>query len=97
VRRVVGGLQDVAGVADVLQCQREEDLSRVVGLLEQLLQILVVGVPLRERLLEDRRVRRHARDGILVHHPGELTRLEEVARERVEPDRLPVLGELMQR
>ena len=63
---------------------------------EQLLQVVVVGVAGRQRLLEDRRVRGDADDGVLVHHPLQLARVDEVARERVEPHRLPARRELME-
>ena len=94
-RRVVRGPEHVARLADVLQREREEDLRRIVRLGEQLLQVLVVRVALRQRLLEDRRVRRDAGDGVVLHHPLQLARVDEIARERVEPHRLPARRELM--
>ncbi len=95
-RLLVRGREDVARVADVVEREAEEDLRRVVRLLEELLELLVVRVPLRERLLEDRRVRRDAGDRVLLHHPLELAAVDEVAGERVEPDRLAALGDLVE-
>ena len=58
-------------------------------------ELLVVGVAGRDRLLEDRRVRRDAHDGVVAHHALELATVDEVAREVVDPDALAVLGELL--
>ena len=88
--------QQIAGGLDVLHREREEDLRRVVRRRGDLPQLRVVPVALGEGLLEDRRVRRDADDGVLLHHALELTGLEHLARERVEPDADAVLGQLMQ-
>ena len=58
--------------------------------------MLVVGVAGRERLLEDRRVRRDADDRVAIHHLRELAALENVAGQVVEPDALPVLTQFLQ-
>ena len=63
---------------------------------EHLPELLVVGVAGCEGLLEDRRIRGDARDGVLVHHPRELAPVDEIPRERVDPDALTVLGELLE-
>ena len=47
----------------------------------------VVAVRVRDRLGEDRRVGGRAGDGELVHEPLELAALEQLPRERVQPDR----------
>ena len=56
--------QDVAGAADVLDGEREEDLLGLGLVLEHLAQLLVVGVALGDRRLEDRRVRGDAVDAL---------------------------------
>ena len=67
-----------------------------VSVLSQLAQLLVVGVALGDRALEDRRVRRHAVDAI-ADERLELALLDEAAREEVDPDALAMGGELLQR
>ena len=88
--------QEVARVLDVLHRELEEDLLRVVLLGEHLAQLVVVGVALGDRLLEDRRVRGDADDGVLLHHPRELPALQHLPREEVDPDALAELGQLVQ-
>ena len=63
--------------------------------LEHLAQLLVVGVALGDRALEDGRVGRDAVDA-LVDERLELAVLDEAAREEVDPDALAVGGELLQ-
>ena len=98
VRRVVGRLQHVAGVADVLQREREEDLGRIVGLAR-------AASSGRSSYASPSESAFWKIDGfevtpvtasssiILFSSPES----DEIARERVEPDRLPARGELMQR
>ena len=62
----------------------------------ELLQLLVVPALALERLLEDGRIRRHADDGVLLHQLRERARLEHLAGQRVDPDALPALGQLVQ-
>ena len=88
--------EQVARVLDVVLRQVEEDLLGVGQLLEALAQLLVVGVALRDRLLEDRRVRRDPGDRVLVHHPRELAALEQLPREVVDPNALAEGLELVQ-
>jgi hypothetical protein len=59
----VHALEEVRGGIDVARRQVQEDLLRVVLVAEQLLQLFVVRVAARDRLLEDRRVRGDADDG----------------------------------
>ena len=61
--------QDVAGVADVLDGEREEDLLGLGLGLEHLAELLVVGVALGDRGLEDRRVGRDAGDAVARRAP----------------------------
>src|SRR5947207_655333 len=61
-----------------------------------LLQLLVVAVALRDRLLEDGRVGGDADNGVVLHLPLELAGLEQVAREVVDPDALAERGQLVQ-
>ena len=87
-------LQDVAGGADVVTREREEDLLRVGLDPGDLPDLLVVRVALGDRGLEDRGVGRHA-DDALGDQVGQLAVLDEPARHEVDPDALVVLGELM--
>ena len=87
--------QDVAGRPDVVDGDGEEDLLRVALRLEHLAQLLVVGVALGDRALEDGRVGRHAVHA-LADERLELALLDEAAREKIDPDALPVGGELLQ-
>ena len=91
------GSQEVAGVADVLAREPNEDLLRVVSLGENLAQLLVVGASLGERLLEDRRVRRHADDARRLHQPGERAAFEQIAREVVDPYALALVRQALER
>ena len=86
----------VAGALDVLDRELEEDLGRVVLPLHDLLELLVVPLARRERLLEDRRVRRDPDDGVLLHQSRQLARLQHLPRQRVDPDADPLLAQLMQ-
>ena len=88
--------QKVERLVHVLHGEAQEDLLRVALLREHLAQLLVVGISGRDRLLEDRRIGRDADHGVLLHHPGELARVQHVAREEVDPDALTKLGELVQ-
>jgi len=87
----------VERVADVGRRELKEDLLRIgLAAVEDLLQLLVVALAVRDRLLEDRRVRRHADHGVLVHHPGQLSGLEHVAGEVVDPDALAERGQFVE-
>ena len=88
--------QEVARLGHVVVGQVQVDLLRVLEPLQALAELLVVRVALRDRLLEDRRVRRHADDGVVAHHPRQLARVQELTREEVDPDALAVVGELVQ-
>ena len=93
---VPDGTQQVAGVLDVLDRELQEDLLRVVLLRKILPELLVVGVPFGDRLLEDRRIRGHAHDRVLAHQPLQLALVDQAAREVVDPDALPERRELVQ-
>ena len=96
VRALPHRRHEVAGVANVLLRERKEDLGRILGLARDRLQLLVVPVALGERLLEDRRVRGDADDGVLLHQPRQLAGLEHLARERVHPHTHSVRAQLVQ-
>src|SRR5262249_28118276 len=83
------------GIAHVRLGEPEEDLARVVDRLQALPQLLVVVVAVRDRLLEDRRVRGHPGDGALVDQLLQAAAVHELAREGVDPDRLAALSELL--
>ena len=89
------GEEHVARITNVVLGQPEEHLARVVGRLEQSTQLVVVVVALRDRLLEDRRVRRDAGDRALVDQLLQAAAVHELTREVVDPDRLPALSELL--
>jgi hypothetical protein len=93
---VPDGAQQVARILDVLLREVEEDLGRVVLGLHHLGEPLVVPVARGERFLEDRRIGGHADDRVLLHQPGQLARLEHLARKRVDPDADSLLRELVQ-
>jgi hypothetical protein len=93
---VVDAPQRVAGVLDIAHGQVVEDLLRIVLPLEQLLQLIVVGGAAGDRLLEDRRVRGDADDGVLLDQACERPVAEPVPRDLVDPDALSERGELVQ-
>ena len=89
--------EHVAGGADVVAREREEDLLRLgLGGARTSLDLVVVGVALGDRALEDRRVGGHADDAV-VDQAGEVAVVDEGARQVVDPDALALLGELLQR
>src|SRR6185503_10270681 len=87
--------EDVARAADVLDGEREEDLLRVALLLQDLAELVVVGVALGDRRLEDRRIGGDAVHA-LVDERLEVAVAHERARQEVDPDALSVVGELLQ-
>ncbi len=86
VRPLPDRAHQVAGLADVVDREREELLHGVVRQRGDLAQLLVVEVALGEGLLEDRRVRGDADDSVVGDQAGELAGVEHLARERVDPD-----------
>ena len=66
------------------------------SLADELADLVVVGVALGDRALEDRGVGGHADDAV-VDEAGEVAVVDEPARQVVDPDALAVLGELLQR
>ena len=93
---VVDLLEQVAGALDVADGELEEDLLRLRRLLEDLAQLLVVGVAVGDRALEDRRVGGDAADA-LVDQALQVALLDEVARQEVDPHALAVFVELLKR
>ena len=97
VALVPDGAQDVAGVADVVRGEREKiSLGSRLAAGDELADLVVVGVALGDRALEDRRVGGDAHDA-LVDQAGEVAVLDEGARQVVDPDALAVLGQLLER
>ena len=80
--------QQVCAVADVLDREAEEDTARVEPLGGRRAKRLVVEVGVADRLLEDRGVRRDARDAVVDDQALELPGVEQLPRDVVEPDRL---------
>ena len=64
---LVHGREDVEGRLDVARGELEEDLLRIALVLQELFQLRVVVVALRDRLLEDGRVRRDSDDSVVLH------------------------------
>ena len=83
------GGQHVAGVAHVVGGDGADGGVDVGAALGQLGDLRVVGVAVRQRLLEDRRVRGHADDALGVDQLLQVARLQPVARQVVEPNRYP--------
>jgi len=71
--------EQIAGVLNIGHCELEEDLFGVRRSFEAGAQLVVVGIALGDRLLEDRRVRRHADDRVLAHHPLEAPLMDELS------------------
>jgi hypothetical protein len=86
--------QLVAGGADVVAREADEDLLRFALGLREPLDLVVVGVALGDRALEDRGIRGHA-DHAVADQAGEVTVSDEAAGEEVDPDALALLGQLM--
>src|SRR4029077_14766326 len=80
--------EQVARLAYVLLGQRPEHaLARQPRV--QFAQLLLIGVAVAHRLLEDRRVRRGANDRVVVEQPLKVPAANRVAREEVHPHALP--------
>jgi hypothetical protein len=71
------GPEEITGSGDVAQSEAEEDALDVV--LGAGGDLFVVGVPVRERLLEDARVGGDADDGVLIDGPRERAGFDQVA------------------
>ena len=98
VGRVVDRAQQVGRVLDVLDGERLVDGLRVqVALGRQLLEARVVVGAVAHRLLEDRRVGRHALQPVALDQGLQAAILEELALNEVEPRRLAELLERLQR
>src|SRR5262249_35515994 len=65
-------------------------LGIVVSAAQPLKHVRVIGAA-GDRLLEDRRIRRHAPQPILIDQPTEVAARDQAASDVVEPDRLAVL------
>ena len=95
VGSVVLGLEQLRGAPDVGQGELEEDLLRVGPGLAELGDLLVVCIAAADRLVEDRRVRRLPRDGELVDVPLKSPVVEHRPGDRVEPEALTKVVELL--
>ena len=93
---LVHGGEHVERRVDVARGELQEDLLRIALGLEQLLQLRVVVVALRDRLLEDRRIRRLADDSVVLHELLQRAGLEHVPRQRIDPDRLALRAQRVQ-
>ena len=74
------GAQLVCGLADVVKRDREEQLLRVAfASVGETAQLRVVAIRAGDRLGEDRRVRRRARDRVVPDQLGELAAVQKLA------------------
>ena len=89
------GLEQVGGPAQVGDRHLEEERLGVEALLAQLVHLVVVGVAGGDRLLEDRRVRRQARDRELVDVALQRPVVEHRAGDVVQPEALAEIVELL--
>ena len=90
VGSLVDGQKDVGCAADVFQGQREEQLAVVaLAATNEAAQLGVVAIRTGDRLGEDCRVGGRAGDVATINETSELAGLEQLPRERVEPDRHP--------
>ena len=96
LRGVVHGPEDVARGANVVGLDELEHFPRRLVAYGSF-ELGIVGGALRERLLEDRRIRRHARECVARHAPGELAVAQHRAVDVVEPDRLAGGVKILQR
>jgi len=86
----VGGLplrrQDIAGVTDVVGGHGADGRVHVGATFREFGHLTVVGVALRESLLEDRRVGRHADDAFRVDQLLQVAGLQTLPRQVIQPD-----------
>ena len=92
LRSLPDGPEQIAGSRDVAESEAEEDALRVAFGCGDL---FVVGVPLRERLLEDARVGGDADDRVFINGARESAGFDQVAREVIDPDALAERRQLM--
>ena len=88
VRRAVQFREQVRGLGDVRQGEGFVRLEHAAALGRERGDGVVVVVGASDRLLEDRRVRRHPVDAVLVDEVAELAAAQQSAAELVEVDRL---------
>jgi hypothetical protein len=93
VARVVDHAQHVAGVLDVADRELLVDPAVVEALARRLGELLVVVVGAEDGGVEDRRVRGHAAQGVLLDQPLQLPGGDEGALDLVEPDARAGRGE----
>ena len=94
LRSLPDGPQKIAGGRDVAESEAEEDALGVAFAAGA--DLFVVGVPARERLLENARVGGDADDGVLSDSLRECAGFDQVARQVVDPDALAERRQLMQ-
>src|SRR5262249_46652276 len=95
--RIVDGPEDVGGGADVGDRQRLEDRGRVLSRRAGGADVVVVELGLGDGLLEDRRIRRHPPQAVLLDEALQLRALVQVAADEVVPDALAELPQPLQR
>ena len=94
VQGVVNRAQHVGGILDVLDRERLEQVGhRPVALLQRLADRAVIFVRTADRLLENRRVRRHPFDAVGLDQRLEVALGDEAAGKEVQPDRLAMVFE----
>ena len=91
---VVDATQRIGGVADVGDREFLVDFGDRNGAArDHALDLLVIGGGLPDRLLEDRRIGRDAGQPVLFDETLEPAPAQELARQKIEPDRLPAFSE----
>jgi hypothetical protein len=85
---LVGGAKQVGGAAYVVECELEEELPWMADPRgDSSAQLVVVAVRAGDGLGEDRGIRGSTGHLAIAHQPSEVPAVEQIARERVEPDR----------
>ena len=96
VQPLIDRLQRVGRVLDVLNRERLIGLgdARAGPALEKSQELRVVGIAMRDRLLEDGRIGGHAGDAVFLDEPLQPTFLEEAAVDKVQPGGLAKIVQL---
>jgi len=92
VGAVVGGAEHVGGPADVVGGDHPGGLADADAAERQVLDLLVVGVALGERVGEDRRVGRHPDHVEVIHQGRQVAGAQPLPADVVQPDRYPRPG-----
>ena len=86
----------IARIANIRRLQQFEQFPARKPFVFCFGYLFIVRIAGGERLLKDRRVRRHAGEGVIANAAVELAILEYSAVDAVEPDRLPDVVKILQ-